>query len=314
MIRLTEDGLEALLDKTKTSGPGKKHRWLPIFVDVHCSVTGKQWLRTGYNLWQQDGMMFNRDYFLPLPSEDYQGCLRRMARYSDASAMGKALLMELRVPGTQELLIVCKELLLLYTEHSERNWATSLAALLKVPKERRDYLGRWHITSTVDEYVRTAPLVVREVQSVVALAARSNHEEALHRTGLAEAESFLQARQVPPEAISEQLKRLTFKHSWVSFNRAIVDKDIANPGDSIPLPDEKVDSEFFISISKKNKFRRLHKMNSSCGVIPGVTVLEFESYVDIKGVQYDDYCHKCWKEKPSFDDETSSGSSSSEDN
>ena len=31
-IRVTEGGLEARLDRSKTSGPGRKVRWVPVFL------------------------------------------------------------------------------------------------------------------------------------------------------------------------------------------------------------------------------------------------------------------------------------------
>ena len=92
-------------------------------------------------------------------------------------------------------------------------------------------------------------------------------------------------------------------------------ESFADPGPETPAPDVEVTAEFFVTISKKSRFRRLHKFSGSCGVIPGLNVAEFEAYSSLFKVQYDDYCHRCWKVAPDFreaESVTSSGSSSDE--
>eukprot|EP00435_Cladocopium_sp_Y103_P057139 s1572_g19.t1 len=54
-----------------------------------------------------------------------------------------------------------------WTEHSERCGLVTLAALLGVPRESRDFLGRWKAFSSSDEYIRSAQQVVGNVQRLV---------------------------------------------------------------------------------------------------------------------------------------------------
>lgn len=49
-------GLSGTLRRAKTSGPGKKVKWLPIFVDAGASFTGADWLTTGFRIWKSADM------------------------------------------------------------------------------------------------------------------------------------------------------------------------------------------------------------------------------------------------------------------
>ena len=52
-----------------------------------------------------------------------------------------------------------------WTEHSERNWLISLLAAMEVPPDQRDFLGRWRASSSSDEYIRTARVIVMRLQA-----------------------------------------------------------------------------------------------------------------------------------------------------
>jgi len=79
---LTVQGLEGRLDRTKTSGPGRRVRFLPIFISRAAFLLRPEWLATGVEIWNHANMAFERDYFLPLPTADWKGCLKSMASYS----------------------------------------------------------------------------------------------------------------------------------------------------------------------------------------------------------------------------------------
>jgi hypothetical protein len=71
---LTVQGLEGRLDRTKTSGP--------VFISRAAFLLRPEWLATGVEIWNHANMAFERDYFLPLPTADWKGCLKSMASYS----------------------------------------------------------------------------------------------------------------------------------------------------------------------------------------------------------------------------------------
>jgi hypothetical protein len=63
---LTQQGLEGRLDRTKTSGPGRRVRFLPIFVSRAAYLVCPQWLEVGLQIWSSAGMNFERDFFLTI--------------------------------------------------------------------------------------------------------------------------------------------------------------------------------------------------------------------------------------------------------
>eukprot|EP00435_Cladocopium_sp_Y103_P018895 s1590_g4.t1 len=78
---LIPQGLEGRLDRTKTSGPGRRVRFLPIFISRVAYLTCPKctWLEVGFEIWSSAGMNFERDYFSPLPSADWKECKQAMA-------------------------------------------------------------------------------------------------------------------------------------------------------------------------------------------------------------------------------------------
>jgi hypothetical protein len=60
-----------------------------------------------------------------------------------------------------------------YTEHAERNFVDSHAAVLGADKSQRDFLGRWKPEQS-DDYIRTSREVVSNLQEMVALGIRVN--------------------------------------------------------------------------------------------------------------------------------------------
>ena len=70
------------LDRTKTTGPGKRVNLVKVFVSKHAYLKEREWLRVGWKLWEQLGFeasLERRDFLLPLPSPDLQHVVRRMA-------------------------------------------------------------------------------------------------------------------------------------------------------------------------------------------------------------------------------------------
>ena len=87
-----------MLDRTKTSGPDKKVKVLPIFVSKEAWVQEKHWLLTGLNFHEGE-LGFERDYLVPLPNGDWTGTCGLKAQYSDALGLSRDLLARLPRPG-----------------------------------------------------------------------------------------------------------------------------------------------------------------------------------------------------------------------
>ena len=152
--------------------PAKRIRWLSVFVSKECYVVDPNWL---------DNWLV-RDYLVPSPSEDLDGVKQVMAEYTDMAAISRKVLGQLKelvssegqwVEGPEDLLTQAATFF--WTEHSERNFVNGMAACLRIPKEQRDYLGRW-MPEQSDDYLRTARAVIGEIQTRVAKAIRDGDD------------------------------------------------------------------------------------------------------------------------------------------
>jgi len=171
VIRMTERGLEAVLSRTKTTGPGKRVSELPLIVGFEAYLREPAWLTTGWELWKYQAP-YVRDYFLVKPAACLNATLPIELSYEQSSRLSRAVLAGL--PRESDVLQTLGEPVVgLFTQHSARCWLSSMAALVQVPEADLSYLGRWSPT-TAKGYVRTAIEVVSRVQSVVARRLRAD--------------------------------------------------------------------------------------------------------------------------------------------
>ncbi|CAE8620642.1 unnamed protein product [Polarella glacialis] len=326
-LKTVAGGIEFMLERTKTSGPGRRVRWLKGYVSSCAAITGNGWLETGLLIWLGVGFAFNRDYFLPEPNEDFSGCRAKPSDWSSTSARSRALFRELRQVKFDGMcwdwdgnlpLVLHPQALLFWTDHSERNVLTSVAALLNVPKSERDFLGRWSPDGS-DDYLRTSRQMVRTVQAQVAQGIRDSFvaggldlEERLGDNGLFE---YLRNRGVNEDAARDCVQGFTVKRVAPPS-----DDDGFGPGQLGPMLEDvqpKVDAElkvnvelevdesaqsdasnslaplYFVSFTKKRKFARLHLI-AGCPLVPGVSVAAFEYLCAVDELPWNDYCKKCW--------------------
>ena len=132
-LEMRPRGMFGQLERTKTSGPGKRVLVLPIFVSLRAYVRCSDWLRTGFELLGSD-FSFDRDYLLPLASENLDGCFQRRAEYTGAIGYSRALLGTLAVSGLPASALVCPEAERFWTEHSDRTGLDSWHACLGRPR------------------------------------------------------------------------------------------------------------------------------------------------------------------------------------
>ena len=308
LMILTASGLEAQLERTKTSGPGRKIRWLSFFVSSQASVTGVPWLRTGFGIWQEEGMNFKRDYFMPFPTEDLGGTIQKPVDWAAASSISRALLLDLRTvqfegdrwlqgPGQ---MFVTKQSVLHFSEHGDRNWARSMAALFGVPKSEGDYLGRW-MPEQSDDYNRAAKQVVHRVQGIIAEACRKDPGGIDEDLGKLELRAFLLKRGVSEMDVTVQLLALSVVTPFDKGPASLVsleeeddsELDGFGPG-SVVLEEEEPLKEFYVSFTLKKRFARLHRMGG-CHRTPGKDVRNFLIMNSIHEENWDDFCRQCWR-------------------
>ena len=179
---LDSAGFSATLSRTKVSGPGRTVRWIPIFVSLNAFLADADWLKTGFFLWTSPAFGFERDYFVPGPSADFQSVVKRRANASEMAAYGCSVLAGLRCsPDVHG----CDAPLLdhgahaFWTGHSERAWLPSAAAYMGYARADVDLLGRWLSGSCGGSagYIRSTRQVISGIQTAVAARAKTTPNE-----------------------------------------------------------------------------------------------------------------------------------------
>ena len=101
-LQRLDRGLKGMLDRTKTSGPGKRIRWLAIWIDEGAWVAERRWLDIGLEIWRRPEFAFERDYFLGPPDDDLAFPKRKPIEYIEMDALNRRLLEDLMTPQYRE--------------------------------------------------------------------------------------------------------------------------------------------------------------------------------------------------------------------
>ena len=144
-----------MLRRTKTSGPSRRIKELPVAISEHAYFLRSAWLGVGFDLLRTHAN-YKRDYLLPRLNQD--GLLeKKPASYADAMVATAGLLSILGLP---------LEVQGYWTEHSERSVLPTGLSLMEVPP-----LGRWKPEGS-DTYARTFAGRVARLQALFAKVAR----------------------------------------------------------------------------------------------------------------------------------------------
>jgi len=97
-----------------------------------------------------------------------------------------------------------------WTEHSDRNWLSSMAAVRGYSKTERQRLGGWGGEPS-EEYVRTSKIIVLNIQKDIAQWTKNIPEDEIGEEDvLAEYASYLTSRSEEPEKVEAQIRALRF--------------------------------------------------------------------------------------------------------
>jgi hypothetical protein len=340
-LRLTDTGIEGVLERSKTSGPGRRCRHLPFFVSHRAFLGHKGWLQCGYDLMRSSSLSYPRDYLVPIAGPDYDGVIHKMARYQDRALYGRALLVDLAptpsVGTPAKFLEAWPRAAGYWTEHSERNFLPTVAAALGFDKGQRDYIGRWKPGAQSDDYVRSARQILDKLQAEVARRLRAEPhfiDELDIRVGL---EKYLHKFEVEQETVDELIAAISQAPGVRA--PAAASSTYANGGgdtessdgfgsDDDPTPiggtpvssdheqdnvvDRDMDLPYWLCHTRNRQHRCLHRVGG-CHLSPGVRAvpLDFEylSTVQASTRVYDAKCKRCF---PLQDGTPASSSSSSE--
>ena len=193
----------------------------------------------------------------------------------------------------------------------------TVAALLNIPREKREFLGRWRVACCSDEYLRSARSIVRQLQCDIVAGVLGDLSGEVKSIGLSDLELHLRQAGEPESVVKDQLSLLDVGR-WSAPPPV---ESFEAPGGAA-LPAEKSDNEsaaslsseeeykYFVCITKNRRYRRLHRWNG-CGTKPGRNIATFEGFSDLRGVQYDAACRHCWKDGRAEDADNVVRSSSS---
>ena len=199
-----------------------------------------------------------------------------MVTYADAVVYSQALFSPLRLPqcsvpkggGRRVWALGVQPLLLpgvgqIWTERSERNGLTSLAAARGFAECERRRLGRWP-AEVSEGYVRTSRAIVEKIQTQISEAVREKFDE----EDIVDDEEVL--RKVEGHMVKDQIRRLRYfsegpagrietLEGWIGVSSP---ESSSEDTKEVEAPLEA--GEYFITLTHKARVRRLHRAGG-CG-------------------------------------------------
>ena len=336
--------LRMILRRTKTTGPGRRAVEVPADVARDASLSGEDWLGEGWNLYHSEAFQGDRDYFLPGPNKDWSGGARKFLNLQNLNSYMRYVLSVVKKPlrGGRNAMswmesgepFISGEITNFWSGHSGRHWLPTHAANVGIPKEQRDYLGRWQAgAQESNAYVLSAKQIVTSIQRDVNRAICEGH------VGLTEGELIEELKRYGEERGVHQRDgrwfhsmlrlanhryglRTTYPTLQVDLEDDELEEIVAGWGQAVPLGEEPKatgskeapkEKPYWVSVSRKTGFKRLHKKSCACGVqYWTVSVFEELEYIPKTGV--DAWCRVCFKtelDEQDLEDSSSSGSSTS---
>ena len=328
---LNDLGFRAFLRRSKTTGPGKRVRDLPVFIHRQANLSGKDWLATGLTHFLEMMSMHPACSCLGKPEPSGAAFSGKYLNNSDFNCWMKCSLGQLRAPvrhgggwRLSEALLVPEESLGMWSGHSARHNLASWAAAMGVGEEKRNYLGRWEAgKGSADVYVVTARQIVLDTQLLVlqglsAAEKGCHYDEAplledlwdfTHRHG-GDGRETVRLHTVWRRSVHEggqMLRSLDQRFPMLAPTGeqigVVVEEDPLN----IDVPRASGEAPFWVSVSRRTGFRRLHR-RQGCGVSPH-QVYDARDLWQIEAGVADAKCKKCFCKGAETD--SSSGSSSS---
>jgi hypothetical protein len=320
---LSNFGLKLILGKSKTTGPDKAQKEVAVHICRTVSLTGEDWLRSGFNIWESEEFSFPRDYMVMEPTKDWTKVKRKFVTPSGLSSLISKLLSTLNCPRRSGLgwelmphvLLLPDGLEEFFSGHSARNFLTSIAAVIGFSRDERAFLGRWSMGMTSsEEYVRTSRQVVFKIQRAVNRSLVEGMDEVYYEDEpiqrLCDAAEKAGAN---PNRIKKRHSVLSDwggKHSLGGVYPTLTplegdwDDHVNGDGDEMDLAARVADiaqkdtvgdvhtAKYFITISRRTCLRRLHL--SGCFVKPD-RCCEV-SYLDqVTADDFDSVCQACKK-------------------
>jgi hypothetical protein len=303
--------------RTKTTGPSKRVKELPLAVWMGSGFSLKQWLVKGLDMVKTCDD-WDRDYLLPRFSKDGNCCLGGVATYSDAATMASELAADLRLPILVEGQwqesrdrLLPEELCQFWTLHAERNGVPSALRVMQVPKEQCDSVGRWSPEGS-EGYTRSFRIIVKQLQMKLVNGTLKPNADLLEHDVLDHMRRFLGERFSNQQEANEEIVR-RWGELQQKFYETISDAELGNdfeagmtPAASEPevLPmavaerrakrPKLINSKFLIVFGRNRLTAKLHKA-FGCRW-SGLEVRDSMEVEDPTPAQYNSRCKDCWPE------------------
>ena len=314
-IEMNDWGLKGVIDRSKTSGPGKRVILLPVYISGDAWIAERDWLKIGWKLWNQLGAesgLLMRDFMLPWPNHNLSGFVRKVVDYPIASTMSQALFNELKVgTGKERCSVLVPGIGVLWTEHSERVTIRTWAQAARIPEDVRRMIGRWRPEADegYERNVRTNVLRCQRVLATFVKENMSNSDPFDETTVVQLVEQRMKGMSYSQNEIDEQQMRLmTFmpgegaarqclRPNWTTTGPIIM---VQEPDDTVEVkaehdgaaavdevaadsesdgqdvtPLDKLAGKFVVSVVGRSKTKTPHRVGE-CHRHPGVHYATFE--------------------------------------
>ena len=322
-MRMVGGALHTYLSSSKTSGPGKRMRQLPVAISEKADLLETRWLANWLELLQEH-LPLDRDYLMDQATSDYHRTIDKELKYVQSASLTRQVVSELKVPILSEgkwvesdFVIMPVELLGFFTEHGPRSVVPSVAVVIEPDKTKRDMVGRW-CPSGSDDYARTHRAVVIEIQNKVAHTLKSfGRTNVLSEDDVVErARRFLIERRNLDEPSAKSICNI-FKETLDSFSQhlARVTQECLTldnlPLSSFvsPLPVQITTLEkslkrtrgkvtrvgsFMITFDRNHRKACLHRIDGGC-FWARVELNDVEIYSEVDPSMYHKRCKFCFK-------------------
>ena len=284
-MRLSTRGFSVKLLRTKTTGPGKLHGQVHAFVQRDCTLTGQDWLASGFKLWDRDDLMYPRDYLVPHPTANWNSVRKKIMEPPALANHFRMVLSSLCTPKREDggwrsnphMGLVTDEMVLFWTGHSARHVLPTISASIGCLKVDRDFLGRWAIgRSGSNSYLLTSRQIVERIQVLVTKSLVTGDPQYNEDELLSEVKEFAESHHLVGHRVRRRHTVLPMKGrvaTCVTLEEAESDHEelLEEQVESLKenaLAFGTVDSgeqqsndsrmSFFITVSRRTGFRRLH--------------------------------------------------------
>ena len=259
------------------------------FISRDVSLSGVDWLKEGLELLDDDELSFARDFFAVSFNDEWTHSDRSFLEPEGLATMLRKLILVLpavvRRGGGLGLnhgnTLIPPEMASFWTGHSARHTLPSWAAAAGIGKENRDYLGRWsYAKHGSQDYVLTSRQVVHRIQrDVCRFILEGNPVPGLVEEELMERiKAFAVKVNAGPLTTVRRLNVLIWSLNLGAWRLGgtfpLLDVGVGvgagAPVDGIAEPEPQEaetlpEAPYFITISRKTHFRRLH-VSKTCAV------------------------------------------------